>query len=150
MKNIKINNIIKTSYEDGLSWIEYTFKDENNNTLIGYDLIFGEYSEEDEKDIEKLYNSIESLNLNSINKAKITTIDEYLAKIIEECRTSENEMWFVEFNDLKECVSKEKISDFINRLKNLVNEISINNYIKFNEYGYLITVYGGIITKFLF
>lgn len=73
----------------------------------------------------------------------------YLASIIMDCLQSENEMWFVEdddeeFNELCED------ENFLPDLYAEVQRLGLDDYIRFGEDGCHITVYGGIITRFLF
>ena len=72
----------------------------------------------------------------------IRQLFKYLAEIIEECRESENEMWFVEEDEITEEEAM-KISDEVERL-------GIEDYVRFYEDGCAITIYGGVITRFLF
>lgn len=134
-KCFKIFRIMETSYEDGTSWVEYIC-----NGKYGYEII------EDIKEI-KSFNEIQICN-----KPNLNICSNYLAEIIEECRQSENEMWFVEWEDLEEILSNDEgdIKSFLAILKDEVEKLELSDYIKFEEDGVAITVYGGVITKFLF
>ena len=61
-------------------------------------------------------------------------------------------MWFVEWEDLEEILSNDEgdIKSFLAILKDEVEKLELSDYIKFEEDGVAITVYGGVITKFLF
>ena len=147
LKEIKVYRVMETTYEDGTCWIEY-----NVNNEVGYE-ITEDYSEGEENAIEGIYNSESFDKEKLINKPSINVCSKYLAKIIEECRQSDNEMWFVEYEDLeKELNTTEKdiIEKFLIDLQEEVVKLGLNNYITFGEDGCEITVYGGIITKFLF
>lgn len=149
MKDLKINvlNITETSYEDGTCWAEYYFKNK-----LGY-FISSEIDEDTsiEDMNNKINGDIEIYN-KLITKKNIKECGEYLASIIEECRQSENEMWFVEYEDLNKFIgyNKEKQAEFLEELEKEVSELKIEEYIIFHEGRIVITVYGGVITKFLF
>ena len=133
-KSFKIFRVMETTYEDGTSWVEYIC-----NGKYGYEII------EDIKEIKR-FNEIQISN-----KPNLNICSNYLAEIIEECRQSENEMWFVEWKDLEEILSSDEsyIKSFLDVLKDEVVKLELSDYIKFEEDGGAITVYGGVITKFL-
>lgn len=139
-EEIKIDNIMETSYEDGTSWVTY----KTPAGAIGY-LITEEHESGDEELLEKEINSAEfqwAYN-QMLDKKDINSISIELAELIEECRCSENEMWFVEQDDEME-------GYMMTALAYEVHELGLDDYVKFNEGGCKITVYGGIITQFLF
>ena len=142
MKNIEIFRIMDTTYEDNTSWIEYRVNDS-----FGYEIIDGEEQEHSKEQIGKVFNGIESINDMLANKKSINKCSDFLRTIIEECRQSDNEMWFVEYEDLEDIENKE---EFILKLDDEIFELELGDYITINEDGVAITVYGGVITQFLF
>ena len=142
MKNIEIFRIMDTTYEDNTSWIEYRVNDS-----FGYEIIDGEEQEHSKEQIEKVFNGIEPINDMLANKKSINKCSDFLKTIIEECRQSDNEMWFVEYEDLEDIENKE---EFILKLDDEIFELELGDYITINEDGVAITVYGGVITQFLF
>ena len=142
MKNIEIFRIMDTTYEDNTSWIEYRVNDS-----FGYEIIDGEEQEHNKEQIEKVFNGIEPINDMLANKKSINKCSDFLRTIIEECRQSDNEMWFVEYEDLEDIENKE---EFILKLDDEIFELELGDYITINEDGVAITVYGGVITQFLF
>lgn len=146
-KEIKVERIMETTYEDGTSWVEYT----TPNGSLGYE-VTEDYEEGDEKELEKEINDDEITYNGMIDKKYISVCSEYLAGIIEECRQSDNEMWYIEYEELQEelSVCKDEVDNFIVKLQDEVNRLDIQEYITFYEDGCVITVYGGVITKFLF
>ena len=137
MEKIKVQRIMETTYEDGTYWIEYLVNDKK----LGYEI-----SEEIEEDIVKeLQNWIYNKKFNSEQLTKKKDIEECsscLAEIIEQCRQSENEIWFIEEDEITE--------EEVKKLEDEVNKLGIEDYVTFYEDGCVITVYGGIITQFLF
>ena len=73
----------------------------------------------------------------------------YLASIIKDCLQSENEMWFVEDDD-EEFEELNQDENFLPNLELEVKKLGLEDYIRFEEDDCHITVYGGVITKFLF
>lgn len=156
MKNIKITGIMETSYEDGSYWVEYSVegklgyeiitpneKDDFNNGDEGY------YNGVFKECLERAYNTIEALNKTATEKFYNVCCGEYLSELIENCRQSDNEMWFVEYDELKEDVEDGKIKS-TEELIDVVGILGLNEYIKFDEDDCAITIYGGVITKLLF
>lgn len=137
MKKVIIDRIMETSYEDGSHWVEYKVDGEN----LGY-IDTKEFKEDEEKVLQELIDN-GSFNIEKmINKNHVSVCSNYLAEIIENCRQSENEMWFVEDEE----ISKEEIE----KIEEEVSQLGLDGYITFNEDGCAITVYGGVITQFLF
>lgn len=147
-KEIKVDRIMETTYEDGTSWVEYR----TPQGCFGYE-ITEDYEEGDEEELEKEINKDEVTYNGMLDKKHISQCSDFLEEIIEECRQSDNEMWFVEFRDLeKELKTDEKdiIDNFLLKLQKEVHDLGIKDYITFYEGEIAITVYGGVITKFLF
>lgn len=136
MRKININRMIETSYEDGSCWIEYIIE----KNKIGYIHYYTE--NEDMKDLlEHYYNTNEKLNEMLTDKPSISVCSNYLRELIEECMESENEMWFVEEEDID--------NESLEKVKQEVDNLKLSEYITFNEDA-AITIYGEVITKFLF
>lgn len=136
---VTVERIMSTSYDDGTSWSEYS-----TPIGLGYE-ITTEYEEGEECkvkiDPEKL-----------TNKKSIYQCSNYLGKIIEQCRQSDNDMWFVEWEDLQEEISldKEVQEDFLDELNTEIEKLGLKDYVKTYEDDCAVTVYGGVITEFLF
>lgn len=105
-----------------------------------------------DKHYKNLLNNDSELFNKFISKPYIEICGYELSDLIEECRQSENEMWYVEMEDLKDnCSSADEIEEYILEIKNRVNKLNLNDYIIFDEDDEtVITVYGGVITQFLF
>lgn len=123
---LTIEEITPTTYEDGTSWVVYSIGEK-----IGYEIIEGE----ELPDYKKMLNE---------KKPTLEVCSPYLAEIIENCHRSENEMWFVEYDD----EDLEKID--LEKLEDEVYELGIEKYFEFDNTDAAITVFGGIITKFMF
>lgn len=140
---VKIKNIMDSAYEDGTRWIEYLLDEEFLGYIDSWDLssIVEVVAEGMEEEIQ-YYVDCEEINLvNLVKKRKISTILPELAELIEKCRQSDNDMWFVEEEDIDD-VTLEKIEAEVERLE-------LEEYIEFGNDA-AITIYGGIITRFLF
>ena len=147
MKEIKVERIMETSYEDGTNWVEYKI-----GNRWGYE-ITEEVAEGDEGIYQSWIDSEKVNTKNLVEKINIENCSIYLAEIIENCRQSDNEMWFVEFEDLEEVVGtteEDVIENFLLELQEETIKLGIEDYVNFNEDDCAITVYGGVITKFLF
>ena len=143
---IKITCVDETTYEDGSVWIEY-----NYNGKYGYEISY-EYQDGDinaiMSDIKNGFIKIDgekNINVTDlINKPDVEMNSSYLAKIINSCRQSQNEMWFVEYDDEElEEISVEKLEDE-------VYNSGLYDYFDFDNGDYAIAVFGGVSTKFLF
>lgn len=144
-EKIKVVDITETTYEDGTQWIIYEV-----GGKYGYE-IGRDLDKSDIKPLEEIYNDNKKLKDDFINKKNISDCDIYLVRLIEECRQSDNEMWFLEYEDINEFFKGcQSIKNQINIIQQEVDRLGLNNYIRFFEDDCLITVYGDIITKFLF
>lgn len=143
---IEVKQIMDTSYEDGSCWIEYLL-DEMFYGYIHSDDISDDLEELEEGMEEEVQGWIDCEKINPANLFMKRTIDSILpelAKLIEECRQSDNDMWFVEYEDVEEQnLDVEKIEKEVERL-------GLEGYVTFDENDCAITVYGGVITQFLF
>lgn len=132
MCKVNIKRVMPTSYEDGTWWIEYVVNDR-----LGYEI--------------SDCNSASHLKEDSlVNKPVIDICSDFLKNIIEECRESENEMWFVEQTDLNDFVHFDEQEQFLKELQEEVQSLGLEEYITFFEDDAVVTVYGGVITRFLF
>lgn len=144
-EKIKVVDITETTYEDDTQWIIYEV-----GGKYGYE-IGRNLDKSDIKPLEEIYNDNKKLKYDFINKKKISDCDIYLVRLIEECRQSDNEMWFLEYEDINEFFKGcQSIKNQINIIQQEVDRLGLNNYIRFFEDDCLITVYGDVITKFLF
>lgn len=146
LHKIEVKQIMDTSYEDGSCWIEYLL-DEMFYGFIHSDDISDDLEELEEGMEEEVQGWIDCEKINPANLFMKRTIDSILpelAKLIEECRQSDNDMWFVEYEDVEEQnLDVEKIEKEVERL-------GLEGYVTFDENDCAITVYGGVITQFLF
>lgn len=130
IKKLEVTQIEYTTYEDGSCWIHYKIDDEK----FGYALA----------DVDKLnepFNDIKKL----IQKPNVEICSEQLKRLVYECLQSENEMWYVDEEDM------EYYGYNLDALEDEIDKLNISQYIEINEDDCdIITVYGGIITKFLF
>lgn len=132
---IELNEITETTFENGTSWIEYEWKGKT-----GY-ILTEEYHEGDEEKAQAWL--IENL-VETAGKPFLEVCSEDMAELIEDCRQSENEMWFIEYEDLEE-----KGFD-LEALENEAEKLGLSFYFEFDNGDCAITVFGGVITRFLF
>lgn len=145
MEKIVVNNIMATTYEDGTCWVEYKVGDK-----LGY-IISDKITEKDSFDeLGVKFNKIIKDQLTG--KPDISSCGEFLAGIIEDCRQSDNEMWFVETEDLEDvhCIDPENQEKFLEDLEEDIKRLGLSEYIRVKEDCNAVTVYGGVITMFLF
>lgn len=147
MNNVKIEKINETTYEDGTVWIGYSVGDKT-----GYEISTIVKQNSNIDDLTKFVNKFEEVNNIFVNKPTVDSCGEFLAKIINDCRESDNEMWFVEFEDLEDIhgIAFEAHDQFLEDLDERIVDLGLQGYINTNEDGCAVTVYGGVITKFLF
>ena len=145
---LKIEYIMDTTYEDGSVWVGYTI-----NGNWGYEISYSYQDTQD--DLEKINSDIQNGFLkiddnekisveNLINKPSLEICSSDLKELIEHCSQSENEMWFVEYDDL------EHDGYDLEKLEDEVYNLNINDYFEFDNSDAAITVFGGVSTKFLF
>ena len=133
----RVERIMETTYENGTYWIEYT-----TDGQYGYELNT-RFKPGDEKKLQELIIAGE-YNVDKMEcKPSIGACSERLGGYIKECLESENEMWFVE-ND--EEISQEEILEIAKE----VEKLGLEQYVTFYKDDCKITIYGGIITEFLF
>ena len=118
---IKEINRFETSFGDGTYWVEY----KNENGRIGYEIIENENEKINPKDENKIL------------------IEEFCSKDdIDELRMSENDMWFIEYDD-EDFDEKEEMIN-----KDIEKYPFLKEYITFESD--CIALYGGMITEILF
>ncbi|HBJ1651322.1 hypothetical protein FDA33_10060 [Clostridium botulinum] len=129
MPKVIITNISKTTYDNETYWIEYKVNDK-----FGYEI-----SSEDREF---------KFNDKFINKKDLSICSSYLKSIINKCLESDNEMFFEEYEDFNKIISGD--NTFLDKLKKEIAALGIQDVIIFDEDGCAITVYGEVITRFLF
>lgn len=136
---VNIDRIMSTAYGDGSSWIEYS-----TPLGKGYE-ITTEYEDGEEDRVQ-----IDHYKL--MNKKLIHQCSNLLGGIIEQCRQSDNDMWFVELEDLQEEISIDNgiQENFLDEFNIEIEKLGLKDYVKIHEDDCAITVYGGVITQFLF
>lgn len=136
MKKINLLREFLTSYEDGSRWLEYT--------------IDGRYAYEVLEKSDEL--TKEDLELRALEKIDINNCSSNLKRYILECLESENEMFFLEFEDAAAdaAATGEDTEIYLQELYNEVVNLRINEYVEFTEDDAALILYGGIITRFIF
>ena len=102
---------------------------------------------------ENLFNTDVELNKKVTSKPYLSVCGDDLKDYIEECRQSENEMWYITSEDLEEEFgdNQEAKDKYIEKIQEEVEKLGVNEYIEFYQDDYDVVVfYGGIITQFLF
>ena len=137
LPKIKVHLINKTSYENETNWITYSIGD-----VYAYE-ISEAFEEGDEKILQDMIDKkIVNFYEKFINKKTIKEVHPTLADMIINCLQSDNDMWFVEYGEISE---KE-----IELVKKEVERFKLQEYVTFDEDDCAVTVYGGVITEFLF
>ena len=134
MKNITLDYTIETSYEDGTFWAGYTVGDR-----ISFEIL----TEEQEAELteqEKIELTAKRLH----EKLDINQCSEKLRELINECRYSDNDMWFVEEGEIE----PEELEAISEEIANLPEDLQ--EYFEIESWGVELTIYGGVITEFLF
>ena len=142
MENVIKNiNIIESTYKND-NWIEYEI-----GNFKGYEL--DEVDLGMEREIEKKYNGDE-MKKKLLNKISIDKCSEFLRYLVIECSRCENDMLFVEHDELIDMGIDGDIidSDLVNELEEEIARLDIDGYIEYDYH--TIIVHGGIITEFLF
>lgn len=138
LKIINISENGKTNFEDGTCW--YSFKATMGEKsiqsfcIIREDLSLGRIVEEIAAHI---------LKRGFDNFPNISAIPPYLNQLIQNCHASEEDLWLVEGDDdTWNAFTQEQKEQF----KALVHQYNLEDYIRFDEEGIDILVYGGIST----
>lgn len=102
---------------------------------------------------ENLFNSDIELNKRLTSKLKISVCSDTLRGLIEDCRQSDNEMWYIDQDFLKEEFGDDKKAQklYTDKIQEEVNSLGVQEYFQFDFYDSdALIVYGGAITQFLF
>lgn len=134
-------DIMETDYSDGSVWVEFKVND-------NYSYLYSENYNDTDEDLVMmdLYNGKIDIN-DIVSKPKLSVCSPELAWLIERCHQSQNDMFYLEYEDL------EDLEDFSMNLEELENEadrLGISEYFLFGGFDSAVAVFGGIITKFLF
>lgn len=144
MKKIIVMNIMDTDYEDGTVWVEYDVY--GNLSYRQTDKFTDDDIEKAQKEIDDAQNDVNqdrNLYAEIAYKPHISICSPYLAEIIEECRCSDNNMWYVDEGEMPDYVDKEELEKEIDKL-------GLWNYVSVDYDGYDVVVFGGVVTKFRF
>ena len=110
MKKIIVMNIMDTDYEDGTVWVEYDVY--GNLSYRQTDKFTDDDIEKAQKEIDDAQNDVNqdrNLYAEIAYKPHISICSPYLAEIIEECRCSDNNMWYVDEGEMPDYVDKEEL-----------------------------------------
>lgn len=144
MKKIIVMNIMDTDYEDGTVWVEYDVY--GNLSYRQTDKFTDDDIEKAQKEIDDAQNDVNqdrNLYAEIAYKPHISICSPYLAEIIEECRCSDNNMWYVDEGEMPDYVDKKELEKEIDKL-------GLWNYVSVDYDGYDVVVFGGVVTKFRF
>lgn len=149
-KVVSDDEVIKKLMDDNLS-----HNSDIIEHLISSELVTGEETKLENARIyyQELFNTDIELNKKLTSKPYLSVCDDNLKDYIEECRQSENEMWYITKEDLEEEFgdNQEAINNYIEKLQEETQKLGLEEYIHFYEDYYDIVVfYGGVITQFLF
>ena len=129
MKDLRIKYVIETSYEDSTWWVGYSIGAIHSIALI-----------QAENKLEAINETIAIYDTLS-DKKDLEECSDLLKELILECNASDNDMLYVENDD----ISKEKID----QLQKEVSNLGLENYVDFyTEDETPIIIYGGIATEF--
>lgn len=132
---IKVSHIIETAYENNTCWVSYSF-----GNKYGYAILEGDYIGK-EKEVEQKYNEDKELKESLIDKPLLNdTCSKKLAELFNECVATENDMWFIEEDEIE--------NEELEQLQEEVDRLELHSYIEFGD-DPVVTVYGGFITKYL-
>lgn len=154
MKNVKIivDSISKSTYENETCWVQYceeiVDKKDVVRSKVGYILTDNVTEDTDKKILEDLINKDETLLKRCLEKPYYKDVcSEYLSGLIIECLQSENEMWYVDYEDMEELEVTQETLDYL-RIE--VEKLGLSAHITVDDGEYAVCVYGLVITKFLF
>lgn len=135
MENLEIIGFeVQDELPDGYYVMEYRFKGKT-----GYKCTIGDSRDLSSYDIDEL-----------INKPHISECCPYLQTLIKETLSTDNGMVFVEDDDEDYLNYIKDNPDGLDDLSVEVDKFDLDLCLRFDEDDCPITVYGGIITKFLF
>lgn len=152
MKRIIIDSVIESSYGDETCWIQYCMESVDSNNVvknkIGYWLTDNVTEKTNLQILEELINTDSNLLDRCLEKPFINdTCSKFLSDLINDCLESEEDMLYVDYEDMGLLDITQKMLD---SLKVEVEKLGIWKYINIDDGEYAVCVYGGIITKFLF
>lgn len=143
-KMIKVTKFVDFTHGSKTRLIEYKYNDKigyefiNNPYITLSNIELGLYEHEGE-DIDRL-----------VMKKSFDLCSWYLKEIITKCIKSDCKMLFITYDDeLFNCLCDEYANFKLNLIKE-VDKLGIGKYIKFDKDDCAITIYGGVITQFLF
>lgn len=144
-EKIMITGLTETSFENDTSWLCYSYKN-----YYGYEIV--KNNGMSEEDYQMLCNSNATFYRTMTKKPLLTDCSPYLQEIILECSQSENEMWFVEWEDLDalDLDTMEEKKNFLATLQEEIRELGIGDDIEIDTDDTAIIVYGGVLEEFLF
>lgn len=129
--DIKLLGKMKTELKENSIWICYSYNKKISNIIVDSNC-----SE------NKIFELIKAKKEELIN---FNDLSPYLKLIVSECMQSDNEMWFVEFDDEYYINMNEATNGlFEEKLKKEVEKLNLQDYITFDENDCFITVYGGV------
>lgn len=123
-----IKRITETTFENNTYWVEYYI-----NGYVTYELV-------ENNDIDYCTKLISNKNIN--DKINILYCHPLIANLVNECLSSENEMLYVEYDE----ITDEKLNIILKE----VIKLNLSDIVTFDENDCAITLYGEIITRFLF
>lgn len=138
---ITITSIDKTTYEDGTHWINYTYKNAKGEEYLGIELT-SSYQKGDEKELQDIIDGEKVNTKYMMDKPLVKETVKVFKDLLINTLHSDNEMWFVEYGELSE--------EEIKLVEKEAERFNVQDYVKFDEDDCAVTIYGGIITKFLF
>lgn len=140
---IKVQRVMETTFENDTFWIEYQY-----NGAISYEISSSVDENTDIKILEEAINSNPKLIEKYTNKPHIDSVTNPILKnVIIECLQSDNEMWYVDYDEMEEESITEE--DLVN-LKADVFNLKLKEDISVDDGEYAICVYGGVITELFF
>lgn len=150
MLKLEINSIDETTFEDGSYWLSYTVYTENGRECgyFGYETVLNVDDEKNLRDCFKTLietdSEISRLMIEKLsNKPYVNNVcSNELCEIVRECHGSDNEMYYVEYDDMDE--------ETVLKIRDEVEKLGIEDHFSFGDNDCWITVYGGVITDFLF
>lgn len=140
MSRITEYSIFDSTYDEYTAWFKYT-----DGKQTGYEMVNKTVQAEVIPALLEATDTFDKININDCSK--------WLQALIISSKESENEMYFLEHED--QCnyfntTSTKEINIILDKLRDEVIKLELENYIRFDEDDCVVTVYGGITTKFMF
>lgn len=150
-KVMSVRGIYETSYENGTCWVEYTVGNESMDSsshLVGYEISSVAKRDSDKEGLTEMINGIPNLLKKFVDKKRVEeACSPFLAGLIIECLQSENEMWYVDYEEMSDSEITQKMLD---DLSTEVCKLGIQDCVSVDDGEYAICVYGDVTTVFLF